>query len=833
MSVATLKKFQKDVLDELNAYFKQVTLEGGRSPSRDAAEALGVRDYKPRQDACGRDVPTVCIKVPTGGGKTLLALEAIGAAYASLLRERHGTGLVVWIVPSGQIYRDTLRRLRTEGDLYHDMLKNMTGAIGIDVWEKHEIARMTPTQLGHRLNVLMLMIQSGAAVKSEARKLYRDSGGNIVNHFPAEDDLDAHRAWKAATPNLETIEDTDLLKTSVGNLIRKCRPLMILDEQHKFTTTLARDTIAGFNPSAVVEFSATPKDANVLVTVTGAELLKEHMIKLPINIMSSNLTLWEDCLDKARLKRNELAALAKEAHETEGRYLRPIVLVQVERTGADQRGKGAVHSEDVREYLIERAGVPERAIKVKSSAKDEIENIDLLDEGCPVEFIITKQALQEGWDCPFAYVLVSLNEAGSQLAMTQLIGRVLRQPDQLPFVEPALNESYVYCLHRSAADLGKEVKSALEKEGYQGGGMTKTSGSAEPAERQTFLIKERFRSLYKEFNGSIYLPYFCVRSGKRVERLSYYEHLMMRVDPARFDLASLRIDLANDAEAMKETRYRATLGENGLTREDEIEAQSTETVAQIASWLVANLNYPFFSFRQVRALVSSALSELRSANGGFDELLPLAKYTVRDRIREAADKEIQRQARELFDTLLDSGELMFFLEKKECRYPIPASVKVNVTNALQHPNGQPVAKNLFEYTDQHGLNEYEKSVALYLDSHPEILWWYRNKVGPSNFSIQGWQEPRIYPDFIAATGDAAYPDFVYVVESKGRHLADNEDTKYKEGVAEAFESLGKKVSWRDLGKEFSDRVFRFQVIDQGKFEFVWKDALGTMLETAA
>jgi type III restriction enzyme len=70
-----------------------------------------------------------------------------------------------------------------------------------------------------------------------------------------------------------------------------------------------------------------------------------------------------------------------------------------------------VHSEHVKQHLIEKLGVPEAAIAIKSSSKDDIEGIDLLDEGCPIEWIITKAALQEGWDCPFGNCSTTRNSA--------------------------------------------------------------------------------------------------------------------------------------------------------------------------------------------------------------------------------------------------------------------------------------------------------------------------------------------------------------------------------------------------------------------------------------
>lgn len=133
------------------------------------------------------------------------------------------------------------------------------------------------------------------------------------------------------------------------------------------------------------------------------------MIKLPLNIATSGLSDWKALLTKARDKRQSLQLKAEAWLQDRGddRLIRPIVLVQVERTGKDQRGakaggKALVHSEDVREYLTQRLSVPYEAVKVKTSEDDGLEDVDLMDPECPVQWIITKAALQEGWDCPFA-----------------------------------------------------------------------------------------------------------------------------------------------------------------------------------------------------------------------------------------------------------------------------------------------------------------------------------------------------------------------------------------------------------------------------------------------
>ena len=113
-------------------------------------------------------------------------------------------------------------------------------------------------------------------------------------------------------------------------------------------------------------------------------------------------------------------------------YIRPICLIQVERTGRDQRRPGVVHADDVRDYLIRHPGILAEHVAVKTSQRDELKEVDeaggLLSRECPIRFIVTKQALQEGWDCSFAYVLAILTNPGSKSALTQLVGCILRQP---------------------------------------------------------------------------------------------------------------------------------------------------------------------------------------------------------------------------------------------------------------------------------------------------------------------------------------------------------------------------------------------------------------------
>ena len=204
-----LKRFQERVLTDVDRFFSAVANEQARGNERhrsmDAWESLQKPiQYREHANGCGKEVPTVCIQVPTGGGKTLLATQILGILYRTVLKLRGGSGLVLWVVPSEQIYRDTLRALRDRRHFYRESLEHAVSR-RVEVWEKNDIFRMTPTQLAGQLNVLLLQLASTNRVTKERLKFFRDTGGNIVQHFPPEYASDEHEALKKRIPNIDMV----------------------------------------------------------------------------------------------------------------------------------------------------------------------------------------------------------------------------------------------------------------------------------------------------------------------------------------------------------------------------------------------------------------------------------------------------------------------------------------------------------------------------------------------------------------------------------------------------------------------------------------------------
>ena len=421
-----------------------------------------IPEYISREAASGEPIPHVCLKVPTGGGKTLLGVEAVR-------RLKIGTGFLLWIVPTKAIYTQTLNAFRDRDHPYRQILDRSSGD-RVKLLEKDD--RWTKQDVENHLCVMLLMLPSANREKNkEFLKIFRDSSG-YDSFFPIEDDIRKHQALSEEHRDLETAKPDEpgqirgmfaanpadrLIKQSLFNVLKLLRPTVILDEAHKAYGSQKvennREFVAAvnrLNPRFVLELSATPQlgISNILVNIPGTALKEEEMIKIPIQLRNFPNSDWKWTLAKAKTERDKLEEAAKQFQHAENRYIRPIAVIRVDRTGKKQRDGVKVHAQDARDELIKVLGVPEEHIKVKSSEQDELAGVDLLSPFCPVRYIITKDALKEGWDCPFAYQLALLDNTTAQTAMTQLIGRVMRQPHARATNRPELDSCYIYCFNQ-------------------------------------------------------------------------------------------------------------------------------------------------------------------------------------------------------------------------------------------------------------------------------------------------------------------------------------------------------------------------------------------------
>ncbi len=590
--LTTLEGYLKTLADEREKYRKAVEFDAEFAaefnfPKRAWKKSTGSDNYHSKTNGLGEPLPDIYLKVPTGGGKTLLACHGIDLINKHYIFKQ--TGLVLWIVPSTQIYRQTISRLKDRNDPYRQVLDISSGGRTL-IREKTYV--FTRSDVEENLVILMLMLPSANRQNRETLKIFQDASG-FVDFFPPEDDFPAQEKLIEAIPNLslwsalgaelgnEAVEWTNQrqIQTSLGNTLRLLKPLVIMDEGHKAYGTLARDTIATFNPSFVLELSATPPPgSNKLVEVTGKELDDEEMIKLDLHLKNNPSPDWKDTMTASYAMRVDLENKAKEYKQNTDINIRPICLIQAERTGRDQIEAGYIHSEHVKEYLINQCGVPESHIAIKTSEKDDLEGIDLLAADCPIRYIITKQALQEGWDCPFAYVLTILTNPQSGTAITQLVGRILRQPFARKTGVQELDECYVFTFQRNAATLVSEIKIGLESEGLgdiagrvvgDGGG----NGAAALPEKKVAL-----REKFKQLKDKIFLPNFAVKDSIGWRPIKFETDILARIDWTQVNISAVdKIVLSQQPDLIRDR----SIGYRGKKLDDAAEGEQRTASVEI------------------------------------------------------------------------------------------------------------------------------------------------------------------------------------------------------------------------------------------------------------
>ena len=842
-----LKHYQEKVVTALKNYLEALADE--------RSEFEGFLAYKPNyarhfdfpreawQKATGRSVyfsktnglneplPDVYLKVPTGGGKTLLACHAIDLIRKIYLKKQ--TGLVLWIVPSTQIYRQTILALKDRSHPYREALDRSCGGRTL-IKEKTEVfSRLDVTE---NLVVLMLMLPSANRLNRDMLKVFRDAGG-FTDFFPSEDNYISQKELLGKVPNLDCFGEDGLLngfivqrqiKTSLGNTLKLLKPLVIIDEGHRAYGEQARNTVRNFNPSFILELSATPPpNCNELVKITGRELHEEEMIKLDIHLTNKSSIDWKDTLLASWRKRNELEEVAKVYEQNSGSYIRPICLIQVERTGKDQRMSGFIHAEDAKEYLIHKCNVPEKDIAIKSSEIDDIEGIDLFAPDCGIRYIITKQALQEGWDCSFAYILTILTNPQSATGITQLVGRILRQPSAIKTKVKELDECYIYTYKPNAASLVKEIKKGLEDEG-----LGDLSGRLVNDDEFTGIspLKDRelfYRQGFKQFEGSIYLPKFVIQEKESWRDIIFEADILRRIDWGQIDLGELAAKtLGNNQNKEQELilgfsrEEQELLSETGrLVTKGTLEIDEAFLARQLGD-VVPNPWIAFEIGHQALQLLSKHHDkETISANFVF----------VIEELKKVLEKEKNKMAEQVFRNMLDNQELCFFLVREKGHHLLPSHIKVKSNKPLYNQRtNTPIQKSLFDYVPEEDLNDTEKTIAIYLDEQEQLLWWFRNRVR-KDFHIQGWQRHKIYPDFIAAKvgkQEIDLYDTVFVLETKGVHLKANDDTKYKQNIFELCNDLCSKREWKDIFKEFPNQDFEFQIV----FEDEWQNKINNLLQ---
>ncbi|EPT9323083.1 DEAD/DEAH box helicase family protein [Vibrio parahaemolyticus] len=407
-------------------------------------------------------VPYFCMRIPTGGGKTVLGSYAIEVAARHYLETE--APIALWLVPSITIREQTVEALKTPGHPYREKLDAAFNR-QVLVLDIDEVTQIRPQDLGNKTIVVVSTLANLRVSDTSGRKVYAYHE-NFEPHFAK---VPANHPF---LPLLERVSEADVqenglssreignIKFSFANLLALYRPVVIVDEAHNARTSLTFDTLRRVHPAAVIEFTATPNTtsangSNVLFHVSAAELKAEEMIKLPI-VLTEHQN-WQDAVQDAVITRNKLQTDAQKDED----YIRPIALFQAENK------KGEVTVEVLKDHLINQLGIDEDKIAVATGSQRELDGINLFDQNCLIEYIITIEALKEGWDCSFAYVFCSVKQVSSSKDAEQLLGRVLRMPYASRRTIEDLNRAYAHLATSKFAKAAQELTDKLIAMGFE------------------------------------------------------------------------------------------------------------------------------------------------------------------------------------------------------------------------------------------------------------------------------------------------------------------------------------------------------------------------------
>lgn len=844
MSGLQPKEYQRHSLDALRSFFQ----------AYQELDDVELAYYKATRDIFGKGLafnavselpglPYVCLRIPTGGGKTLVACHSIAVTAKELMHADNP--VVLWLVPSNTIKEQTLKALKDKTHPYCQAVEEtfpFTNVLSIQ-----EALYVTQPTLATGVTIIVSTIQAFRVDDTEGRKVYEQSG-SLMGHFTGID--------PSLLEDLDKYEDGKAIQ-SLANVLRLHRPIIIVDEAHNARTTLSFETLARFNPSSIIEYTATPdtvkSPSNVLHSVSAAELKADFMIKLPIRLETR--PNWKELLDDAITMRNHLEDVAALERKATGEYIRPIMLIQAQ---SQLQGQDRITVEVVEKCLLEDCNIPAEQICRATGTDKGLEGIDdLLLPSNNLRYIITVQALREGWDCPFAYVLCSVAEMRSSTAVEQILGRIMRLPKAQKKNYDDLNMAYAFSASKDFLEAANALEDALVQNGFnrqdakdfiikvptgKQGELEKfwtevvepvteapklETLTAEVAEKVSYDEEKgeiTFKGVMEEPEKKALQECFKTPEGKaaveRVFRKTRGLPVVVKSPAERgepFSIPLLAIKQGELFSAFEETHFldrpwRLSQCDYVLTEAEytqkafdgkvvdidikdgkvgksfvkDLQEQMnlltndlSQTVVNLVYWLDRNIPHKDVIPSESSAFLTALLNHLIEERKFTIGQLYHDKFNLRQRV--TAKIAVHRKAAHIkaYQALL----------LPECDTPLTVTPEVCFSfDSKEYPyNTKYTGSYNFQnhyYKDIGSLNGEEEACAIFLDTLPEMKFWVRNIEKRERYSF--WLQTssdRFYPDFVCLLKDGRF----LTVEYKGADRWSDDDSKEKRTLGELWE----------------------------------------------
>jgi type III restriction enzyme len=852
-----LKKYQRRCLDEV-AKFLRRTWE--LQNAKIAFEEMVPRHYHDVDALKG--LPYVCVRVPTGGGKTALAAYAVGIAAKNLLRAEKC--LVLWLAPTTQIVEQTLKALQNKRHPYRQALDSSFDGC-VTVMDLKSALGLQRGTLESDTVIVVSTMQAPRVGETEGRKIYAEDNGALMPHF---ENLKADQ--------LLLLDKTEAGKPaySLANIFRLYRPLIIVDEAHNARTPLSFESLARFKPSCILEFTATPnqefkgdnKPSNVLTHVSAAELKAEDMIKLPIYLKAK--AQWVEAVQEALDKRDKLEKLAEEEEKITGQYVRPIILFQAQR---NVEGEKNITYDELKKHLVNEFKVPEEQIAISTGPKNDLEGVDVLAKDSKIRCIITVDKLREGWDCPFAYILCTISNLRSSTAVEQILGRILRMPYVTKRQNDELNRAYAFATSTEFVESANTLAEALVESGFE---KFEAKAMIKPAEptgdeylplfnepvSESIGAKPNFAAIsdnlrkkvsFREKEGGLEIIYagppltakesetlkaavITPEDKQAVERLtrkSRGEECSPAAMGAKFIVPSLAVRIEEQLELFddqfRETPWKLSSCDAALSEQDFSLPKGDEKIAKIDASKEGKIEYSFISELQKNLALLEIHGPKNEAEltNWLDQNIPHPDITQSEASlfigkmvslligkRRISLEELVSNRWRLRDVAAQaiSHHRRQVVEREYQRMLLPeceTPLEVDPTFCFTFDNIRYPATRFYEgafkpkkhyYLNPGDMNKEETECAAFIDGLDEVEYWVRN-LDREDYSF--WlptSTDKFYPDFVAQLKDSR----ILVVEYKGGHLADTPDTKEKDIIGQIWAKKSKgRCLFEMVGKE--------------------------------
>lgn len=727
-----LKKYQQKALDKIQSYLSEAEKFGPKHAF------ISIKGESYKDEFFGDRVPFICIKIPTGGGKTLVGCHAMTQIIDLFLKEKMGRGIVMWFVPSEAIKSQTLRKFKDRKDIHRKILDDGFDN-NVKLFSNEEALKIRKEDV---VNNICIIISSLDAFRKEKTlqskyKVYQENGA-LINHFENMEES-----------NILEKDESGIIK-SLANVIKLNNPLIVIDEGHKTKTWLSITFLKDLNPSFVIEYTATPRtESNILVDIHSSELKEEEMVKLPLVLESH--TQWQNAISQGVLKREELEKISKKES------IRPIALLQAEQEKEDTN---KITVGKVKEFLIKERKISNEEIAIKTSKTNDLEGIDLFDKNCKIKYIITVNALSEGWDCSFAYILISVANIGSKIPVEQIIGRIMRMPYAKRKENEDLNRSYIFASARNFSEAANQIISGLETNGYSKYDLLNVSDKKQKYE---FDVERRIKEDFA-------VPLIAFENQELTFEELIGKDFKLQKQETKFDF---KVHYDSDGRAIIDIKdddkwFRGAQQILKLTYKDKNCSKK-----ELVQWLDKKLRFTLIDKEDKVKFLEKIIDMIK---GHTISDLSINRYVLLEKLQET-----------ISSILVDYSKKRFDILSKEGKINVKEFEKFPETITLSEEIPQEFNKNYYNKIDKLNKEEQRFIERLDLDTLPNIKFWIRSREKKDPFYLQGWQKNKFYPDFIALTNKGN----ILALEWKGEHLLDAPDIEYKEKIAKIWEQLGK------------------------------------------